>query len=470
MKKRSAQPSAGAKPECAGTGVVTGSTAVSPVIGRVAGCLAKRFGELGVQLRFAGSSDGGGAFQGGEPAGGIESARDARAATARPPTIVVKDPRAVVRIALGGTRALAESYVDGSIDFEGDLQASLEAANRALASRRTAGGTAGMASLSRVIETARLARGRVIDRDTARRNAMSHYDLGNDFFALWLDPSMSYTCAYFPDALMDLADAQRAKMDLVCAKLGIGEGDRVVDAGCGWGGLALHMAERCGARVHAYNISPAQIAYAREQAAERGLGDRVTFVEDDYRSVEGPFDVFVSIGMLEAVGKSQYEELGAVIKRGLARGGRGLIHSIGRNEPIATDGWIDRYIFPGSYKPSLAEMLGVFEPNGLAVADVENLRMHYVETLEHWAARFEARTDDVRAMFDDAFVRRWRLYLNAAAAAFATGWLQLYQVVFSHQGELPKQIRPRQPISPTSALGRARPARPVSPGAPDAPG
>jgi cyclopropane-fatty-acyl-phospholipid synthase len=361
------------------------------------------------------------------------------------PALVVRNRRALGRIALGGELGLAEAYVDGDLSFEGDLRPMLESANRAAvgAALRLSAGSRALRGLSKLGESVGH---RVIDRARARRNAMAHYDLGDDFFALWLDPTMTYTCAFFADASIGLADAQRAKMDLVCAKLGVSEGDRVVDAGCGWGGLALHMAERFGAEVRAYNVSPTQIAYARAQAEARGLTDRVTFIEEDYRSIEGTFDVFVSIGMLEAVGKAEYRTLGSVIKRVLAPGGRGLVHSIGRNEPMATDPWIDRYIFPGSYKPALAEMLGVFEPNGLAVVDVENLRMHYVMTLEHWLARFESHRREIRAMFDERFLRMWRLYLTAAAAAFASGWLQLYQVTFCHQGECPPKMQPRRTL------------------------
>ncbi len=271
----------------------------------------------------------------------------------------------------------------------------------------------------------------------ARRNIHRHYDLGNDFFSLWLDPEMVYTCAYYPSPADNLDRAQVAKMDLVCRKLGLRAGERVVEAGCGWGALALHMARRHGVTVRAFNISSEQVQFARERARREGLDGRVEFVEDDYRTIRGPFDVFVSVGMLEHVGPANYETLGGVIDRGLPAGaGRGLLHFIGRNRPEALNAWIDARIFPGAYPPTLSEAArGVLEPWGFSILDVENLRLHYARTLAHWLERFEASAGRVAGMFDEAFVRAWRLYLAGSQAAFAAGSLQLFQVVFARGGD-----------------------------------
>jgi cyclopropane-fatty-acyl-phospholipid synthase len=267
----------------------------------------------------------------------------------------------------------------------------------------------------------------------ARRNIHHHYDIGNDFYELWLDSNLVYTCAYYPNPAATLEEAQVAKLDLVCRKLALRPGERVADVGCGWGALALHMARHYGAQVTAFNISREQIAYARARAAREGLADRVEFVEDDYRNVSGRFDVFASIGMLEHVGRRNFSELAVVVRRTLdPRTGRGLLHFIGRDRPRPLNGWTRRRIFPGAYVPTLGQVFAeVLEPARQNAIDVENLRLHYARTLRHWRERFDRAEPKVRARFDDAFVRAWRLYLAGSECAFTTGWLQLFQVVFA---------------------------------------
>jgi cyclopropane-fatty-acyl-phospholipid synthase len=192
------------------------------------------------------------------------------------------------------------------------------------------------------------------------------------------------------------------------------------------------MARHYGVTVRALNVSAEQIAYARERARTEHLDRRVEFVEDDYRHVRGQYDVFVSVGMLEHVGAADFPTLGGVIDRSLTDGGRGLLHFIGRNRPSPLNPWIRRRIFPGAYPPTLAEVFDrVLAPWDFSVTDVENLRLHYAATLGHWRTRFESAADDVTAMFDDAFVRAWRLYLAGSQAAFLTGSMQLFQVVFA---------------------------------------
>jgi cyclopropane-fatty-acyl-phospholipid synthase len=224
-------------------------------------------------------------------------------------------------------------------------------------------------------------------------------------------------------------------MDLVCRKLRLSAGERVVEAGCGWGSLALFMAARYGVSVRAFNVSVEQIAYARERAARAGLSHQVEFVEDDYRNTKGTFDVFVSVGMLEHVGLPGYETFGSVIDRSVGPNGRGLLHFIGRDCPAPLNAWIRKRIFPGAYPPTLSE---VFErslmPHGFSVLDVENLRLHYEKTLAHWLQRFNDTADTVTRMFDDTFVRAWRLYLSGSQVAFRTGSMQLFQVLFARGG------------------------------------
>lgn len=268
----------------------------------------------------------------------------------------------------------------------------------------------------------------------SRENIHHHYDIGNDFYKLWLDERMVYTCAYFADPEMSLEAAQVAKFDHVCRKLRLRPGETVVEAGCGWGSLARHMAEHYGVKVRAYNISTEQIAWARERIRGTDLEDRVEYVQDDYRNVQGKYDAFVSVGMLEHVGTKQYPELGATIERVLKPEGRGLIHSIGRNRAMPFNAWTEQRIFPGAYPPTLAEANRIFEDSDLSVLDVENLRLHYARTLRHWLERYEANIDAVREQFDEPFVRAWRLYLSGSIAAFLAGNLQLFQIVFAPGG------------------------------------
>jgi len=268
----------------------------------------------------------------------------------------------------------------------------------------------------------------------ARKNIYHHYDLGNDFYRLWLDEQMVYTCAYFPTPDTTLEQAQIAKMDHVCRKLRLQAGERVIEAGCGWGALALHMARHYGTKVRAFNISKAQLEFARERADREGLASQVEFVEADYREISGTCDAFVSVGMLEHVGPDRYLELGGVMNRCLPASGRGLIHTIGTDRPGPMNTWIERNIFPGARPPSLGEMMPLFGPHGFSILDVENIRLHYARTLAHWLARFEAAENEVLSRFDATFVRAWRFYLAASQASFTTGNLQLFQVLFARSG------------------------------------
>lgn len=269
---------------------------------------------------------------------------------------------------------------------------------------------------------------------SAKRKIQRHYDIGNDFYRLWLDETLQYTCAYFPEPDLGLEAAQRAKMDYIAHKLDLQPGARVLEVGCGWGGLALHLARHYGAHVTAYNISHEQIIEARQRARVEGLDGQVHFVENDYRRAEGQYDAFVSVGMLEHVGPTHYRTLGNVIHRTLKPQGRGLLHSIGQNRSERLNAWIEKRIFPGAYPPNLRQMLAVLEPHSLTVLDVENLRLHYAKTLEHWLARFEQHAAQVHAMFDENFVRAWRYYLSASLASFRTDSLELFQVLFTRQG------------------------------------
>ena len=265
----------------------------------------------------------------------------------------------------------------------------------------------------------------------SRRNIHHHYDIGNDFYRLWLDAEMLYTCAYFPDISFSLDDAQIAKMDLICRKLRLRPGQTVVEAGCGWGALALYMARKYGVQVRAYNLSHEQIIYARQRVSAEGLEGQVEYIEDDYRTITGVYDAFVSVGMLEHVGPDHYHEFGTMIDRSLTKQGIGLIHTIGQDFARPMTPWFLKRMFPGSYPPTIKEIMAVFEPGEFTVLDVENLRLHYAKTCEHWLERYEQNLSRIREMFDEVFIRSWRLYLSGCVANFNIGALQLFQVTFS---------------------------------------
>ena len=335
----------------------------------------------------------------------------------------ILDRKALWQLVVNPDLHFGDLYSAGRIEVRGDLLPLLLEAYR-YTEKNTAIGQL-------------VARGRQLapDLSESKRNIHHHYDIGNDFYKLWLDrEALQYTCAYFADPAMTIEQAQQAKMHHVCRKLEFKAGERVVEAGGGWGGFALFMAKNYGVRVRSFNISKEQIAYSREWAKRLGLDGQVEFVEDDYRNLTGTYDAFVSIGMLEHVGKGNYKDLGALMSRALTPEGRGLVHSIGRDAPALMNAWIDKRIFPGAYPPTLREMMDMFEPNKLSVLDVENIRLHYAKTLEWWLQRYEQNIDAVRAMFDETFVRAWRLYLTGSIVAFVIGKLQLFQVLYARTG------------------------------------
>jgi cyclopropane-fatty-acyl-phospholipid synthase len=327
---------------------------------------------------------------------------------------LVKDPH----ISFG------DAYSEGRISIEGDLVEFIEAMYRVAPTQPKA-----VRTLGSILRGAHRLRRNTLAG--SRENIHHHYDIGNEFYSLWLGSTMAYTCAYYPRPDATLDEAQIAKFDHVCRKLQLRAGETVVEAGFGWGGLALHMARHYGVKVRAFNISHEQVVFARERALREGLANQIEYVEDDYRNISGHYDAFVSVGMLEHVGVENYPALGGIAHRVLGSNGRGLIHSIGRNRPAALHPWITKRIFPGAYPPSLAEFMQIFEPWDFSVLDVENLRLHYARTLTHWLELYDRSAERVRAMFDAKFERMWRLYLAGSIAGFTTGALQLFQVVFA---------------------------------------
>jgi cyclopropane-fatty-acyl-phospholipid synthase len=340
--------------------------------------------------------------------------------------LVVHDRKTLLGLAVNPHLWFGEAYMARRLDVRGPLEPVVEALSRLSLTPAWQARLGGMLVIPNSLRA-------------ARDNVHRHYDLGNSFYRQWLDEELVYTCAYFERPELSLDEAQRAKLDLVCRKLQLQPGDTVVEAGCGWGALALFMARHYGVKVKAFNVSREQLAFARERAVGEGLADRVEFIDDDYRNVKGTFDAFVSIGMLEHVGLPHLHTFAEVLRRSLRRdGGRGLLHFIGRDTPCPLNPWIRRRIFPGAYTPTLAEVTTrVLAPAGMSVIDVENLRLHYERTLEMWAARFETAKDSVRQTYGDEFARAWELYLAGSQAAFASGWMQLFQVLFTPRETAP---------------------------------
>jgi cyclopropane-fatty-acyl-phospholipid synthase len=271
---------------------------------------------------------------------------------------------------------------------------------------------------------------------SSRRNVAHHYDIGNALYELMLDAEhMQYSCAYWPREHMTLGEAQEAKLAHIAAKLALAPGQRVLDIGCGWGGMAIFLASRAGVSVHGITLSSEQLALARQRAERAGVADRVTFELVDYRDLAArgeTYDRIVSVGMFEHVGRPQFETFFQACARMLAEDGVMLLHTIGRfGSPGKTDAFTQKYVFPGGYIPALSEILVASERARLIATDVETLRLHYARTLRAWYARCIEHREAIEALFDARFFRMWTFYLAGATAAFESGGMGNYQIQFA---------------------------------------
>jgi cyclopropane-fatty-acyl-phospholipid synthase len=374
------------------------------------------------------------------------------------PTVVVRSRRALRRLVWApGELGLARAYVAGELDVEGDLAtvfAALSSAGR-LAPGDESPGLSLRERLDLLRTAARLfvlgpnptpppeevrlsGSGR---QHSQARDAVAvshHYDISNEFYRLVLGPSMVYSCAVWESEDAGLDAAQEAKLDLICRKLGLREGSRLLDVGCGWGSLAIHAARHYGAEVVGITLSEQQAALARKRVAEAGLTERVDIRIQDYRQVDdGPFDAISSVGMAEHVGRAQLPVYGAKLSALLRPGGRLLNHAIAWNAGETTwepDSFISRYVFPDGELISLGDMVGALESTGLEVLDVEALRRHYAMTLRAWVQNLEQNWDDAVAATSVGRARVWRLYMTASALAFDGGTLGVNQVLLQRPG------------------------------------
>jgi len=321
---------------------------------------------------------------------------------------------------------LPEAFVDGTMTIEEGslydlidlLTRNLEALPQGLLARLLYGSHSW---LRRAHQYNRLVR--------ARKNAAHHYDLSDELYESFLDRDRQYSCAYFRDGGRDLDAAQHAKRAHIAAKLLPRPGLRVLDIGSGWGGLALYLAQECGADVTGLTLSAEQLRVATRRAAAAGLADQVRFHLRDYREERGRYDRIVSVGMFEHVGINHYQAFFARLKALLAADGVALLHSIGRMDgPGSTDPWFRKYIFPGGYVPALSEVIPVAERLRLWITDIEILRLHYAETLRLWRQRFARNRERVRAIYDERFCRMWEMYLVGSEIAFRRGGHLVFQM------------------------------------------
>ncbi len=322
---------------------------------------------------------------------------------------------------------LGELYTDGRLVIE---QGTIFDLFQLLLEKRHGNrGALPMPTFSSLREVADRFRGK-IGRRRAKRNVSHHYDLDRRLYELFLDSEWQYSCAYFEYPGQSLDDAQRAKQRHIAAKLMIEPGQKLLDIGSGWGGLALYLASTAGAgKVKGITLSEEQLVAARRSAAQFGVADRVEFELEDYRNTTGTFDRIVSVGMFEHVGRASYDTYFQTCARLLSDTGVMLLHTIGSTRlPEYTNPWVAKYIFPDCYLPSLSEVTQSVERAGLIVTDIEVLRLHYAETLKAWRARFMARRVEAARLYDERFVRMWECYLAMCEAGFRFGSLVVFQI------------------------------------------
>ena len=267
--------------------------------------------------------------------------------------------------------------------------------------------------------------------EQASKNISFHYDRGDEFYALYLDKTMTYSCAYFVKPDDSLEQAQLNKYEHIARKLLLKPNESLLDIGCGWGGMLIYAARKYGITGVGSTLSKNQFEYANRKIKELGLQNKLKVLCKDYRQLDDKYDKIVSIGMMEHVGKKFIPTFIQKASDLLKTGGLALLHTIGKDTPSSGDPWTFSYIFPGAYIPTLHEILKEMGKTGFSILDVENLRLHYAKTLEKWAENFEENIEKIRKLFDETFVRQWRLFLNSTAAGFKYGNSRLFQILVS---------------------------------------
>ena len=348
------------------------------------------------------------------------------------PVTVRLKPGTIRRIMLDPATGAAEAFMDGSITIEqGDI---LDLLSLATASNRWEQGSPALnpTAMGKAIAWTRFRIDRLNMARRSKRNVAHHYDLNDRLYDLFLDRDRQYSCAYFTDPANSLEQAQADKKAHIAAKLAIEPGMKVLDIGCGWGGMALYLNAKLGAEVTGITLSEEQLKVARKRAADAGVADKVKFELIDYRNMTGQFDRIVSVGMFEHAGTKHYRTFFAKCRELLTPEGVMLIHTIGRaGGPGVTDKFTSKYIFPGGYIPALSEIAQGYEGLRMYCTDVEVLRLHYALTLEEWYRRTVAAKDAIVALYDEPFYRMWTYYLAGSAVSFRYGGLVNYQLQFA---------------------------------------
>jgi len=349
------------------------------------------------------------------------------------------DPALHRRLFFKPDLALGEGYMNGHIQFEDcTLYDFFELFN---VNRRSLGAYPLQKVLRRISKALRSIQ-QYNPVGKAQKNVAHHYDLSREMYSLFLDEDQQYSCAYFinPDDTLEAAQLQKKRH--IAAKLLLAPGQKVLDIGCGWGGMALTLARLADVEVLGVTLSTEQHQIATERAKQLGLSDRVRFELRDYRDVTEAFDRIVSVGMFEHVGVSHYDEFFDKVRNLLTPDGCMLLHSIGRMSPPGTTGpWIRKYIFPGGYSPAMSEVFAATERQQLWVTDVEILRLHYADTLKHWAERFQRNRERVRELYDERFCRMWEFYLACAETVFRYGSSMVFQMQLTRDRHALPQTR-----------------------------
>ncbi|WP_039658043.1 SAM-dependent methyltransferase [Clostridium tyrobutyricum] len=326
---------------------------------------------------------------------------------------------------------LGESYMDKTLDFKGNIREIIESVYKSNGSFLHNAGA--FSKLYKVIPN-------TIKK--SREDIQYHYDVGNDFYSLWLDKTMTYSCAYFKNEDDSLYDAQINKVNHILKKMDLKEGQRLLDIGCGWGELIIAAAKQYGANAVGITLSEEQYSKVKQRIKENNLEDKVEVRLSDYRELvknKEKFDRIVSVGMIEHVGRKNLHYYMEGVNSMLVQGGVSLLHCITAQTESEVNEWIKRYIFPGGYIPSIRELVSLMADNNLHLVDVESLRLHYYKTLKIWAENFENALDEVSKIKDDRFIRMWDLYLNACSASFHYGVMDVHQFLFTKglNNELP---------------------------------
>ena len=327
-----------------------------------------------------------------------------------PKADIIKDP----------SIAFGEGYMTKKLDIEGSIQDVIESLYN---SKESFLGNEKYANLIKMVKN---------NIKNSKKNIEFHYDVGNDFYKLWLDDTMTYSCGYFKYQNDSLTDAQKNKVDHILKKLNLKEGETLLDIGCGWGELIITAAKKYKVKAMGVTLSTQQFEKVKKRIESEGLNELVEVELTDYREIKNrKFDRVVSVGMLEHVGKDNLSEYFSTVKELLNDKGVSLLHCITNTSDSGTNSWINKYIFPGGYVPSIQELVNYMSEKNFNVIDVENLRLHYGKTLECWASNFENAMPEIEKMKDETFIRMWRMYLNSCAASFNCGNINLHQFLFT---------------------------------------